>query len=365
MRVLLTSPYDLAVPGGVNRHALDLLDALRARGHEARLLAPSSEPESIRDDRIRAVGRVWTGSFNGAVSRITLDPSAGPRVAREIDAFRPHVVHVQEPFVPALGPWALRHAGPALRVGTFHTYSEHSRGYLWAWPWCRLVGGLLDARVAVSVAARDYARRYHPAPFAVVPNGVRSPRPGSTRPAGPPGRPLRVLFAGRASEPRKGFAVLAAAMAIARRAAPGALDLTVAGPDRPPADSGAGRWIERPGDETLSKAYAAADLVVVPSLGGESFGLVALEALAHGAPVLASRIRGYAEWLEARGGAELFPAGDAETLARRMLALADDPERHARMAAAAPATAAAYSIDAVCGRLLALYEAAGVDSAAV
>lgn len=354
MRVLLTTPYDLAVPGGVNRHVCDLLEELTARGVEARLVGPASGPAGAGDPRIVRLGRVSVHRLNGARSRVTLDLGIGAKVRRLVREFAPEVVHLQEPFLPVLNTFVLAAAGAARRVGTFHTYSETSRGYLWSWPWCRWVNGRLDARIAVSPAARDFAARYHPADYQVVPNGIRTARVSARRPAGPPGRPVRLLFVGRAAEPRKGFAVLRAALGRLERAAPGGWTLAVAGPDEVRPDGLPLAWLGALEDRALSAAYAAADLAVVPSTGGESFGLVALEALAHGVPVVASRIRGYAEWLDGAGVGGLAAPGDPAALADA-LRNAAEPARHAEHAARAAGVAARWDWSVMAGRVLEVY----------
>jgi len=362
MRVLLTTPYDLAVPGGVNRHALDLLDALTRRGIEARLVGPSSSIEMSADARIVHLGQVRVQTMNGAQSRVTLDGRIGGEVRALLREFRPEVIHLQEPFLPVLNTFCLWHAGPAACVGTFHTYSEKSRGYLWAWPYCRWVNGRLRARIAVSVPAREFAAEFHPGDYQIVPNGVRLPPPARLRPARPLGRPVRLVFVGRSDEPRKGFGVLIEALRILESATPGAFALQVAGP-------GAAAWagaadglpVTLAGqltDHELSAAYAAADVCVLPSVGGESFGLVALEALAHGVPVVASRIRGYAEWLKDADAGALFAPGDPEALAAALRAVAADPARHGEQARRAPAVAAPFGWDAVVERVLGVYASA-------
>jgi phosphatidylinositol alpha-mannosyltransferase len=344
MRLLLTTPYDLAVPGGVNRHALDLLDVLTARGHTVRLVGPASEPAREADPRLVHLGRVWVGSLNGARSRVTLDPSIGGAVGRLVREFRPDVIHLQDPFLPLLNTWVLWHRGAARCVGTFHTYSETSRGYLWTWPWCRWCLRRVHVRIAVSAAARDFAARYHPAEYHVVPNGLRFPPAAVVRPARPPGRPVRVIFVGRADEPRKGFGILQAALQRLEAESPGAFVLDAVGRGTPRGEVGSAE---------LAAAWAAADVCAVPSLGGESFGLVPLEALAHGVPVVASAIRGYADWLGK--AAVLVPPGDAAALAGALRAATADPEEHARRAREGRRWAADYDWERIVERLLTLY----------
>lgn len=346
MRVLLTTPYDLAVPGGVNRQALDLLETLSRRGHDVRLVGPASAPVFPDDPRVIRLGTVRVGSLNGARSRVTLDLNLVRPLKTLLVDFLPDVIHLQEPFLPTLNAFALRLAGDARTVGTFHTYSETSRGYLWSWPWCWWVNARLDVRIAVSEAAREFATRYHPAKFTIVPNGIRLPSETEVRPARPPGLPVQVLFVGRADEPRKGFAVLQEAMRRLEQSASGRFALVAVGRGTP-------RGEVTPAE--LAAAYRAADVCVVPSLGGESFGLVALEALAHGVPVVASGIRGYAEWLEGAGVGELAPPGEAGALAAAIRRLMDDPARYAACAARVREVAAAYDWERTVDRVLALY----------
>jgi phosphatidylinositol alpha-mannosyltransferase len=353
MRILLTTPYDLSVPGGVNRHALDLLDALTERGCVVRLAGPSSAIFRPDDTRIIRLGRISVRAFNGARSRVTLDLGIGEQVKCLIANFRPDVIHVQEPFLPTLNTFALLHAGKARRVGTFHTYSETSRGYLWAWPWCRWINTRLDARVAVSLSAREFATRWHPQPFAVVPNGVFLPPPDAVRPARPVGKPVKVLFVGRADEPRKGFSILEEAIRRLEAESPGVFTLDAVGPATARGEVTASE---------LAAAYVSADVCAVPSTGGESFGLVALEALSHGVPVVASRIRGYADWLEGEGAGRLVPAGNAEALANALRGLTANPVEYADCAARARELATRYDWNRSVDRLLQIYKGASVSN---
>lgn len=348
LRVLLVTPYDLAVPSGVNRHTRDLLDALTARGVAARLIGPASAPVSESDERVWRMGRIWTRAFNGARTRITLDWRVVPQLRARLREFRPDVLHVQEPVAPLPCAAALWLAPRGIRrVGTFHTYSETSRDYLWTWPWLQTVRASLDVQVAVSAAAREFVGRYHRGRCTVVPHAVRLPPASETRPAGPPGSPVRLLFVGRMDEPRKGFAVLIDAFRRLHEIHPEGYRLTAVGPGADGwATTAANLQVDFRGeltDRELGDAYAVADLVCVPSTGGESFGLVALEALAHGVPVVASRIRGYAEWLDGAGVGELTEPGDAASLATAVRVVTESAERHAACVRCARQLAQAYS----------------------
>lgn len=356
LRVLLATPYDLNVPGGVNRQCFGLLDALTASGVDARLVGPSSAESPGPDSRVVVMGRVSKLPFNGATSHVSSDPRVVFRLRRLVREFAPDVVHVQEPVSP-LPCAALLWLAPsrAFRVGTFHTFSETSRGYLWAWPWVRLVWSRLHARVAVSESAREFATRYHGGEFQIIPNAIdlpSSPPPPTTTTG-----PRRVLFVGRLDEPRKGFDLLLRAIRLVEADRPGTLSVTAVG-------RGADRWradvaglpvsfAGEVGDAELSQAYAVADIVAIPSMNGESFGLVALEAMAHRRPIVASRIAGYAAWME--DSARLVPPGDEAAFAAALRELAASPALCADLSARGAKLARQYSWDAVVERWLALY----------
>jgi phosphatidylinositol alpha-mannosyltransferase len=362
-RVLLATPYDLAVPGGVNSQVFGLFRALVARGVDVRLVGPSSAELTDADPRVRTLGRPVALPFNGATSRVSLDLRVIPALRRLVREFDPDVVHVQEPVAP-LPCAALLWLAPAraLRVGTFHTYSETSLGYLISWPWTRWVWSRLHVRVAVSEAAREFATRFHPLPFRIIPNAIELPAP----PPPPPTNqgPCRVLFIGRLDEERKGFGPLLRAVRAVETGAPGTLTLTAVG-------RGADQWRQEAeglpisfdgevGNAEIARAYADADVVAIPSVRGESFGLVALEAMAHGRPVIASQIAGYSAWLE--DVARLVPPGDEVTLARALKDLATSPALRADLTARGARLAQQYSWDAVVERWLAVYRAGARSS---
>ncbi len=361
MRILLATPYDLSVPGGANRQPLGLLDPLTREGFEVRLAGPCSGPVPGDDPRIVPLGPVTRIPLNGAASPVSLDPRMVSALRRLLADFPPDVVHVQEPVVP-LPSAALLWLAPsrARKIGTFHTYSETSRGYLYAWPWVRAVWSRLDLRVAVSEAAREFATRYHAAEFHIVPNALDLPAPDlPLRPVPTPEGPLRILFVGRMDEPRKGFSILLGALARVEAAHPGTLRLVAVGRGREAhtARVEAERLpVEFAGelDEAgLATEYRRAELAVVPSLGGESFGLVALEAMAHGTPVVATSILGYRAWME--GTARLVPPGDEAALAGVLEELAADRKAREAMAARGATLASQYSWPRIAATWIGIY----------
>jgi len=312
----VVTPYDLSHEGGVGRHAQSLATALRGLGHQARVLGPASGAVPEGCDGIPGVVPIRA---NGSVARIGLF-TAGHAVRAHLERGRYDLVHVHEPLVPGPSRLALRLSHVPV-VATFHANAEAepAAGRLLR----RAVSlGLsrLAAGIAVSLEAKRFARAIYRGPVAVIPNGVDLSRFGPAarveRRADAAGA-LRVLFVGRFGEPRKGFEVLAeAAERLAAAGRPVEVTVVGAGPRERWQGRAALRFAGRLDDAGLAAAYAAADVFCAPSLGGESFGMVLVEAMASGCPVVASAIPGYAE--AARGAARLIRPGDAAALAEAL-----------------------------------------------
>jgi phosphatidylinositol alpha-mannosyltransferase len=370
MRIALVSAYDFAHPGGVADHIAHLAEYFQAMGHQARIIAPWSGPASAAPAGLpfHGIGSVVPVPANGSVARISLSPTVSRRVKRILQTEQFDVVHIHEPLLPALPLTVLRHSA-AVNVGTFHAYRQSNLGYFYGKPILKYLFRRLHGRIAVSLPALEFISQYFDADYEVIPNGIETARFGeqvAPFPALRDGRPT-ILFVGRYNEPRKGFKYLLKALPAVRQAVPGAR-LVVVGrgkPDRYRQFLAARRiddviFAGCVSQADLPRYYASCDVFCAPSTGRESFGIVLLEAMASGRPVVASDIPGYAGVVgHEREGllvARKSPAALAEALTR----LLDDAALRERMGDRGRTTAACYDWEKVSRRVLRYYKEVAV-----
>ncbi len=371
MKIALVCSYDWSRPGGVRNHVANLAGFL-APDHEVRVLAPASQARPGAPAygplarQVTAVGRPVPVPYNGSVAPVSLSPVAARRVVAALTAFDPHVVHVHEPFAPivslAAAAW-----GPRPVVATFHAWSRSTRAYRLIGPAARRVARRLDARIAVSPAAQQFAGEALGLPlgaFRVVPNGVDAPAFAGAEPLpelADPDRPL-LLFLGRL-EPRKGLDVAIRAF-LRLRAAGSRVRLCVVGdgPERsraqemvPPSLRPDVLFVGSVDQVELPRYHASADLFVAPATGGESFGIVLLEAMAAGLPLVASDIPGYRTVVKDGREGRLVPPNDAFALAEAIGTLLANPALRRAMAEEGRRTAASYAWPVVGRQVLDVY----------
>lgn len=380
LNIGLVSPYDYASQGGVTEHIKHLSQELQSQGHKAKILAPFSADRGDIPDDVYALGAVTPIPGNGSVARISLSPDLGRTIKAILRAERFDVIHLHEPLMPAV-PWLVLRNSTTTNIGTFHASGENSTMYAMGRPLLRRFFERLDARVAVSPSAFEFISQYFGGDYEVIPNGVDVKRFSARQRPIPwlrDGRPT-LLFVGRFEETRKGLRWLLQALPLVEPYFPD-LRLVVAGGGDPETladwlplrdyskgertiyrSAGSAVEIEFTGFVSaadLPRYYQSCDIYCAPSTGGESFGIVLLEAMAAGTPVLAGRITGYASVLNhGREGFLVEPKSPA-ALATGVVRLLSDPALRARMGEAGKRTAAQYDWPIVTSRLLALYERA-------
>ncbi len=350
VRVAVVSAYSLSVPGGVQGQVLGLAGALRRLGQEVEVLGPSDSDAPVG---VTSVGRSVALPANGSVAPIALGPASMARTIRALARADVDVVHLHEPLVP--GPClAALVAGPRPLLGTFHAAGT-SASYRWAGPVLGRLARRLARRCAVSAQAADLARRHLGGCYDVVPNGVDEARFAGAEPW--PAEAPTVLFVGR-HEPRKGLAVLVAALP--ELPVDAQVWVVGEGPETERLRAACRgdirvRWLGRVADDELVRRLAGADVLCAPSLSGESFGMVLLEAMAAGTAVVASDIPGYAAVARPGREALLVPAGDPRALGQALRRVLEDPDLAPALVAAGLVRARELSTNRMAERYLERY----------
>ncbi len=338
MKIGLVTPYIYPLPGGVNAHVGFLYQHLRERGHDVRILSSTHGLQRSSEGDIIRIGRGFSVPSNGSVGTLTVSPRFLSQVREVLEREQFDLLHFHEPFVPFLSLVLLRES-TSVNVATFHAYNGWSPAYEFG---RRMLSGYarrLHGRIAVSVAARYFIDKYFPGEYKVIPNGVEVERFASARPVerwrdGTP----NLLFVGRFEE-RKGLLHLLKAYRLLRRQGRDCRLLVVG---HGPQEREARRYLMtrrlsdvemlgRVTEDEKARWFATADVYVSPATGRESFGIVLLEAMAAGTPIVCSDIHGYKGVVRRGEQGLLVPPRDAEALADAIGRLLDDPDERARM----------------------------------
>ncbi|HET7476010.1 MAG TPA: glycosyltransferase family 4 protein [Dermatophilaceae bacterium] len=364
MRIGIVCPYSFDVPGGVQFHVRDLAEHLIGLGHHVSVLAPADD-ETPLPSYVVSCGRAVPVPYNGSVARVNIGPLTAARVSRWVERGAFDVVHLHEPITPSisvLALWAVE--GPL--VATFHTSNLRSRAMQTFYPVLRPSLERILARIAVSEEARRTVTTHIGGDAVVIPNGVFVDRfaraPKRLEWVGTAQRPT-VAFLGRIDEPRKGLPVLAEALPAVVAAIPGVRVLIAGHGDQhaararmDPAASQACSFLGGVSDEEKASLLASVDLYVAPHTGGESFGIVLIEAMSARAAVLASDLPAFVQVLDGRRSGETFASGDARALSRALVGLLRQPQRRAALAQAGHQRARRFDWSVVAQDVLAVYE---------
>ena len=353
LRICIVVSYDLAEEGGVKRHAVHLAQELRSHGDHVDIFGPNSNGNPLPPGAYGFRGVVSVGS-NGSESHVGIFTRPWS-VWRRLRDGRYDILHVMEPSVPTLAWYATWFAGPAVRVATFHAYSEAEgmRSRVARRLLVRPQLMLFDHGIAVSPAAERFARRVWSRPLALIPNGIDTKMYTPPTTAEEHTGPLRLLFVGHFRDPRKGLPTLLEAFEQLRaRGVDVVLDVVGDGAVKPaPGVVYHGAIAD---ERILATQYRACDLFVAPSNGMESFGIVLLEAMASGLPIVCSDIVGYRAVVP-EDGAALVPPGNAMALADAIAKLAASPAQRHQMGAANRQASLEYDWAGLAARVRAEY----------
>jgi phosphatidylinositol alpha-mannosyltransferase len=327
LRIGIVCPYSWDVPGGVQTHIRDLTHALQSRGHEVSVLAPGDEETA--DDFVVSAGRAIPVRYNGSVARLAFGPFSGQRVRKWIDEGNFDVVHVHEPAAPSISLVTCLVSEGAL-VGTFHTSNARSRMLAVSAGFLKVALEKLSARITVSAPAHvtlgDHSELFG-ASTVTIPNGVDVSEYADAEPmAIEPADAQVVVFLGRIDEPRKGFQVLAPALATIAGQCPKAR-FFIAGPGDadqatkliPKSVRSRVHFLGRISEAEKASLMARADVFVAPNTGGESFGIILLEAMAAGAAVVASDLEAFSLVLGADPVGKMFANENSADLAQAVI----------------------------------------------
>ncbi|MFT4043492.1 MAG: glycosyltransferase family 4 protein [Gordonia sp. (in: high G+C Gram-positive bacteria)] len=370
MKIGMVCPYSFDVPGGVQAHVVELAHEFLTRGHDVSVLAPAAASTRLPPYVVSA-GPALAIPYNGSVSRVNFSPHGYRTLRRWIADNCFDVLHVHEPNSPSISMLALMVAlGPI--VTTFHTSTTKSL-------WLSVFQGILrpyHERIVGKIAVSELARRWQMESLGSdaveIPNGINVASFANAVPLdGYPWPGRSILFLGRFDEPRKGIDILMRALPTIVASFPDIRVLVVGGGNERALRRRAGELSEhlvllgQVDDDTKARALASADVYCAPNLGGESFGIVLVEAMAAGAAVVASRLDAFRRVLDDGRAGALVGVGAADELATAVVGLLSDDEARARQVAAARARADRYDWSRVADQILRVYETVTVDAGPV
>jgi len=367
MKIALVSPYDFAYPGGVTNHISSLEYYLTRMGHEVKVIAPASKAVTTFGDRFIPIGRPRSIPTSGSIVRVTISPWLSSRIKAVLDKESFDIIHLHEPLMPMLCTTVLR-LSQTTNIGTFHAFAGRP-SYSFAKPlairflrkWFRK----LDGKIAVSKPAMEFVNKHLPGDYTIIPNGVDL---AHFSPDVPPidefcdGK-LNILFTGRL-EKRKGANYLLKAYQRVKEEIPDSR-LIIVGPGtrlRNKYEKHVKRhglkdvvFIGYASYDDLPRYYKTADIFCAPATGRESFGIVLLEAMAIGKPIVASNIEGYASLLTHGAEGLLVPPKDKEALAQALISLMTDESLRQQMGATGILKAKEYDWKYLTQRILDYY----------
>lgn len=363
LRIGLVSPYDYASPGGVNHHIAQLGAQFRAWGHYVKVIAPCSDPRQVTEEDFIPMGKAIPFPASGSTARISVSVWLRPRIKALLAREAFDILHVHEPFASFVALGSLD-VSKCVNIATFHTFRGTRIYYLGVRrlgvPYFRKIHG----RIAVSEPARQFISKHYPAQYEIIPNGINPHEFANAEPF-----PhlqdgmINLLFVGRL-EKRKGLKHLLGAYSKLKWEWPN-LRLLVVGPGKPDEDSYRIMSERNLKDVTLlgavsnedkARYFKSADIYCSPATGRESFGIVLLEAMAAGKPIVATSIEGYRSVMSHEREGFLVPPKDEASLGEAITTLLKDPDLRARLGANGLQRAQEFTWDRIAKRVMDYYK---------
>ena len=365
MKIAMVSPYDFTWPGGVTAHVSQLARELGRLGHEVQVLAPHTPSrECVDADLLVPLGRSIPLPSGGSIARVSLSWWLYPKVRALLKKEQFDIVHLHEPMAPIL-PLCVLEFSKSVNVGTFHASYNRQHLYRFTSPITKRWQARLHGNIAVSPAARRYVNNTFPGDYEIIPNGIDFKHFASETAPYPEYQDgkLNILFVGRL-EKRKGLRYLLEAYSKLKWEQPN-IRLIVVGPGNPDKESYRilsshnlqdVEFVGRVSYDDLPRYYASSDIFCSPATGAESFGIVLLEAMAAGKPVVASDIEGFRGVMTEGEQGMFVPKKDSDALAKTLGNLAKDAELRNKLGAQGRRLAEEYRWEVVAGRVEKYYQ---------
>lgn len=367
MKIALVSPYDFAFPGGVGRHITNLEKHFTRMGHEVKIIAPSSKQIDDYGDRFIRIGTPFAIPASRSIMRISISLHLAPTIKEVLEREKFDIIHLHEPFMPMLCSAVLRFSD-AVNIGTFHA-ATGKPGYNWGKPISTLMLKYrqrhLHGHIAVSIPAMRYAQSFVPAEYELIPNGV------DTHFFRPDVAPLEQYMDGKHNivflsrlEFRKGANYLLKAFLEIKRQMPDTRLLICGSGTR--LRKRYESWVRRNRipdviftgmvpEKDIPRYYRTGDIFCLPATGQESFGLILIEAMATGRPIVATNIEGYASVVTQNEEGLLVPPKTVGPLVDALLTLLNDEQRREQMGQKGVITAQKYDWEGIAKRVMDYY----------
>lgn len=364
LKIGIVCPYGWDTPGGVQIHIKELSQWLIAKGHEVSVLAPVTDEGLNIEPWVVSAGRPISIPYNGAIAKVIFGPLASSRVKQWIANGNFDLLHLHEPAIPSLSLLA-GWAGDGPMVATFHAAANPQKV-------ANAIGTMLDplieritAKIAVSEIARETLKDRFDTEAVVIPNGIDTSKFEGIGVRSEWALPNTLGFIGRFDEPRKGLAVLLAAIPKIAHKVPN-LRILVAGPGNasdfeklvPPELRERITFLGRISEIEKAQFFKSVSLYIAPNTGGESFGIILAEAMAAKTPIVASNLPAFTKLLDNGSAGALFASENSEELADTIINLLDNQEMREKIAIAGYEKAKSFDWDSVGDQILSVYEMA-------